>query len=138
MARSILRHRAQGSKRGKGSMVHGLSRKDFLTGGLAVAAMRGPAVAAEGPLQRPIPKSGEKLTVVGLGTAVVFGTAPPEAQRAVVKALVDSGASLIDTAPTSSGNYAGAEPGTGQAAAALGLRKRCFFATKVGARTKDA
>lgn len=117
-------------------MVHGLSRKSFLAGSLAVLGQ--PALAAEAPLQRAIPKSGEKLTVVGLGTAVVFGNAGVEAQRAVVKALVESGGSLIDTAPTSSGNYEGAEPGTGQAAAALGLRKRCFFATKVGARTKEA
>ena len=92
-------------------------------------------MAAEtGLLRRPIPKSGETLPAVGLGTAVVFNGTPPEQRRAVVKALLDTGGKLIDTAPS----YGEGEGATGAAVAELDARKRTFLATKIGTRGRDA
>lgn len=120
-----------------------LSRREVLAFGAGIgvaAALRGaPSFAAEGPvLQRPIPRSGERLPVVGLGTAIVFDIGEDEARRAerraVIQALVEGGGRLIDTAPS----YGAAEVVVGDLLAATGAREKVFLATKVRVAGREA
>ena len=109
------------------------SRRDILAlGGAIAAAAALPRAAAAGPVMtRPIPRTGERLPVVGLGTAIVFDVGADAARRAVqsavIAALVEGGARVIDTAPS----YGTAESVVGELVAALGMRDRIFLATKV-------
>ena len=89
------------------------------------------ARSAEEPLAtRVIPHSGERLPVVGIGTAVIFDFQnDPDKQAArseVIRTLAAGGGSLIDTAPA----YGRAEERLGEIVAALGVRDRLFLATK--------
>ena len=82
-------------------------------------------------LTRPIPTSGESLPVIGLGTWQVFdvdGSAQELADRQqIVKALFDTGGSVIDTSPM----YRRSERIVGEVLAAVGLHDQAFLATKV-------
>jgi aryl-alcohol dehydrogenase-like predicted oxidoreductase len=112
------------------AMSEALSRRDAMALGLAAGAVAsaGDALAADAPiLRRAIPKSGEKLPAVGLGTAVVFDSAQKAALTDVVKTLVADGGRVLDTAPS----YGEAESVTGDILAATGLRKSIFLATKL-------
>jgi aryl-alcohol dehydrogenase-like predicted oxidoreductase len=113
-----------------------------MTGGLAAAALGiAPASAATASakplLTRPIPRTGEQLAVVGLGTAIVFdiaGDAPRIAERrTVIETLLAGGARLIDTAPS----YGAAESVAGDLLADLKVRDKVFLATKVRATARD-
>jgi aryl-alcohol dehydrogenase-like predicted oxidoreductase len=90
-------------------------------------------VLAEGILPlltRPIPSTGEPLPAVGLGTAAIFGTADAgtlQSARAVVRALIDNGGKLIDTAST----YGDAERILGDVIGPASLRDKLFIATKL-------
>jgi len=107
-------------------------------GGLGAAlAMPGVAASAAEPLlTRPIPRTGEALPVVGLGTAINFDVVddPPKhaALAAVLRALVEGGGKLIDTAAS----YGNAENVIGALVAEMGLRSRVFVATKIAARDR--
>ena len=93
------------------------------------------AWAAKGSIiTKAIPKSGEKLPVVGLGTASSFASSQDaDARKDVIKALLDNGATLIDTAPS----YAQAEEVTGNILQELGVTKKVFVATKVRVEGRD-
>lgn len=119
-----------------------LSRRGILALGVgigAVAALRiAPAFAAAAPvLTRPIPRTGERLPVVGIGTAIVFdigGDAAKRSERgAVIRTMIDGGARLIDTAPS----YGTAEDVVGDLLATMGTRDRIFLATKVRVAGRD-
>jgi aryl-alcohol dehydrogenase-like predicted oxidoreductase len=101
---------------------------------LVLSGRVGPASAqAEAPpmLTRPIPRSGEALPVIGLGTAVAFNIGDDLAARAaragVIAGLAAAGGKVIDTAPS----YGGAESLVGDLVAEAGLRGRVFLATKL-------
>jgi diketogulonate reductase-like aldo/keto reductase len=101
-----------------------------LAGGAALAPSL--AVAQATPMiTRPIPSSGERLPVVGLGTAYQWYS---DDQRAalgsVVRALVAGGGSVIDTAGNS-GGYGIAETMLGEVIAEGNLRPRLFLASKI-------
>jgi diketogulonate reductase-like aldo/keto reductase len=90
------------------------------------------AARAAGPLlRRPIPKSGEMLPVIGIGTAIIFDIAGEPAKIAerseVVRTLVSGGGRLIDTAPS----YGAAEEVLGGILTTTHLRDHLFLATKV-------
>src|SRR3990172_5960510 len=73
--------------------------------GVAAVIPIGGAGAAVGPvLTRHIPRTGERLPVVGLGTAIVFDIGDDAAKRAerraVIQTMTDGGGRLIDTAPS--------------------------------------
>ena len=96
-----------------------------LGAGFAATAWR-PALGQEkagasGLITRPIPDSGERLPVVGLGTSQVFEIRDDPVQRQacaeVLKTLVAGGGTLIDTAPS----YGTAESVVGDLLAAIGL-----------------
>lgn len=109
-----------------------LTRRQFAV--FAAASMLAPRALAQrdntAPLMRAIPRSGERLPAVGLGTASVFdrdSDATRQAAAEVVHALLDGGGRLIDTAST----YGDAEVVLGKVMAADNLRGRLFIATKV-------
>jgi len=79
---------------------------------------------------RPIPSTGEPLPPVGLGTAEVFdvaNTATLQKANAVVRALINNGGKLIDTAST----YGDAERILGDVIGPASLRGKLFIATKL-------
>jgi len=82
------------------------------------------------PITRAIPRSGERIPAVGLGTASVFNRDDESTRRSateVMHTLVDAGARLVDTASV----YGDAEIVLGQVIAAGSLRDKVFIATKV-------
>jgi aryl-alcohol dehydrogenase-like predicted oxidoreductase len=108
-----------------------MTRREFTT--LAAATLLAPSVFAQntgaGPITRAIPSTGERIPVVGLGTASVFDRDDEATRRAaaeVVRALVDAGGRLIDTAST----YGDAESVLGSVIATGGSREKLFIATK--------
>ncbi len=128
-----------------------LSRRDAIKVGLGVGvtalvghgrptALLGarPGLAQTGDLiTKPIPSSGERIPVVGIGTARRYSVGEAAAERAplreVLEAFPNLGGTLIDTAPA----YGTAEPVVGDLLAELGNRDRYFLATKVGVRNTD-
>ena len=106
-------------------------------GALAAGGVSLPAMSAEPLISRPIPASGEKLPLLGLGTWQVFDVASAGTEylqaRATVQTLVDGGASLVDSSPM----YGRSESVTGDVTAELGVRNRLFVATKVWTRGHD-
>jgi len=99
--------------------------------GIALAPRWALAEAEMARITRAIPSSGERLPVVGLGTSASFSRAARgeerEALRAVLRALVEHGGSVIDTAPA----YGASEEVLGQFAAELAITDKLFWATKV-------
>lgn len=109
-----------------------LSRREFaMLVASSMLASRAVAQPANAPiLMRPIPKGGERIPAVGLGTASVFDRDSDATRRSaaqVLHALLDGGGRLIDTAST----YADAEVVLGKVIAAENLRDRIFIATKL-------
>ncbi|TQF13284.1 aldo/keto reductase [Myxococcus llanfairpwllgwyngyllgogerychwyrndrobwllllantysiliogogogochensis] len=89
-------------------------------------------------LTRPIPKSGEALPVIGLGTWQTFDVGTSAAERAplkqVLQRFLDSGARLIDSSPM----YGRAERVVGDVLASLADAPKPFLATKVWTTGRDA
>ena len=87
--------------------------------------------APEAPITRPIPVSGERLPVVGVGTWQTFDVGGDAGARAplreVVALFAQEGGRLIDSSPM----YGSSESVAGDLVAELGLRDQLFFATKV-------
>jgi aryl-alcohol dehydrogenase-like predicted oxidoreductase len=86
-------------------------------------------------VNKPIPSSGERLAVVGLGTNNYSPASPEEraARREVVAGLTAAGAQVIDTAPA----YRQSEETLGELIADIGNRKQVFLATKITAPKGD-
>ena len=89
------------------------------------------AAAERKMIDRPIPSTGERLPVVGLGTYSVFDVDSTPAEIAIrkeiVQLLLGEGGSLIDTSPM----YNRSERVIGDVIAAGVPREPVFFATKV-------
>lgn len=119
------------------------SRRTVLKGGLAlgvglsVSGVPGTGIGhslASAPsdlVTRPIPSSGERIPVIGIGTARRYDVDDSAAARAplreVLRAFPELGGRLVDTAPS----YGRAEPVVGDLVAAIGNRDKLFLATKV-------
>ncbi len=88
-------------------------------------------------MTRPIPKSGERLPVVGLGTWRTFDVGTGNAERAgpakVLRLFVENVALVLDSSPM----YGAAETVVGDIVQELGLAPRLFLATKVWIRGRD-
>ena len=86
---------------------------------------------------RPIPRTGEQLPVIGLGTWQTFDVGADRKARAplddVLRTLLDAGARVIDSSPM----YGRAEEVTGDELAAIGAAQP-FLATKVWTSGKQA
>ncbi len=116
-----------------------LTRRDILKlgAGTAAAALGGTARSAGGPLvTRPIPSSGERLPVVGIGTNRYRSGSEADIAplRETLKTFAAAGGKLIDTAPM----YGSSEVVLGQLIAELGIRKQLFLATKVYSNGREA
>src|SRR3954468_3646533 len=125
------------------SARHDRNRRRFLqTLGAVVAPLPSvpSAMTAGAPtmITRPIPRSGEALPVVGLGTWQAFDVGPRAAEREelkeVLRLLVDSGGKVVDSPPM----YGQAERVVGDLTSDLKLRDKLFFATKVWTSGREA
>jgi len=121
-----------------------VSRRDAIKFGLGAGALlslgklpRFGSIAAPGALiERAIPSSGEKLPVVGMGTAVKYENPTPEQLvelTNVLRRFPELGGKVLDTAPS----YGRAESVVGEALAELKNRDKYFLATKVGRPARD-
>ncbi|MGB6104108.1 MAG: aldo/keto reductase [Pusillimonas sp.] len=115
-----------------------ISRRDYLTlcmtvgagsmlaPGLLRAKEKSPAL-----ITRPIPSSGERLPVVGLGSSATFSSAAGaedvEALKQVFRTFVEQGGSVFDTAPS----YGASEVVAGRIVNELGINDKVFWATKL-------
>ncbi len=115
-----------------------LSRGDFLKAlggtGAAIAAVGLLPEIAEAMTKlptRPIPATGERIPVLGLGTSRVFNRAMDAQSRAPLKEVIElhfaAGGTMIDTAP----RYGKSEIVVGDLLRELGATKKTFIATKV-------
>jgi aryl-alcohol dehydrogenase-like predicted oxidoreductase len=82
-------------------------------------------------LTRPIPSSGERIPVVGLGSSATFRSVAESEDvaglRDVLAAMAEGGATVFDTAPS----YGASEEVAGRLARELGITNKLFWATKV-------
>src|SRR5205823_12243829 len=87
-------------------------------------------------IMRPIPSSGEKLPVIGLGTWQTFDVDPAQSAplAEVLRTFVKLGGRVVDSSPM----YGRAEQVIGNLLTKLKLRDSLFLATKVWTRGKQA
>lgn len=123
-----------------------LTRRRFLAGaaGLAALGAGGAGGAGTAMATRPIPRSGERLPVIGLGTWRTFDVGPSEAERApcleVLRRFLAGGGRVVDSSPM----YGEVETVVGDLLATLraeGARppdRRPFLATKVWTQGRAA
>ncbi|HUF49789.1 MAG TPA: aldo/keto reductase, partial [Longimicrobiales bacterium] len=114
-----------------------LSRRTILKCGLGAGAAilcdRLPAFAAPHAalITKPIPSSGERIPVIGLGSAGTFDLARGHLEydvgRDVIRLFHQLGGRVIDTAPT----YQRSELFIGETARSLDIQHELFLATKV-------
>jgi len=90
------------------------------------------ALASDAKLiTRAIPRTNERLPIVGLGSSATFAQVARSedisALRAVLEQMVDLGGTVFDTAPA----YGASEEVAGRIAQELGIAKKLFWATKL-------
>lgn len=117
-----------------------ITRREFLSivSGAGVYLFSEESAMAETIIKRPVPKSGELLPVIGLGTWQAFDVGASDTARAplrqVLSEFVKLGGSAIDSSPM----YGKSETVAGDLAAELALRDKLFIATKVWTTGRDA
>jgi aryl-alcohol dehydrogenase-like predicted oxidoreductase len=98
---------------------------------LAIRPRLAIAAAREALISRPIPSSGERVPVIGLGSSATFRSVADRedaaALRDVLRAMIERGAAVFDTAPS----YGASEEVAGRLARELGVTEKIFWATKV-------
>jgi aryl-alcohol dehydrogenase-like predicted oxidoreductase len=120
--------------------VRRIRRRDFLrlALGAGAVAFTGDWAMAENLIRKPIPKTGELLPAVGLGTWQTFDVGAAKFARAplkeVLREFVRLGGSVLDSSPM----YGKSESVAGDLAAELGAHKQLFLATKVWTSGRDA
>lgn len=127
-------------------MTNAITRRQILALGATLAAtaavpralaQSGASAQSSALLTRAIPKSAERLGVVGLGTQFVLDIGNDTDKRAsrisVIRALLDNGGSVIDTAPS----YGPAEATLGDLLAEMKARERAFISTKFRVSGRD-
>jgi len=122
----------------------GISRREALTlmlgAGLGLAARGLPAAGPDvgGQMLREIPRSGEQIPALGLGSSDTFEVGATEAARAPVRAVLDRyaelGGRVVDTSPM----YGTAESVIGDLAQELRVRSKLWLATKVWTRGRES
>ena len=118
-----------------------LSRRQWLqlVSALGASAASGAARAADAkPIRAVIPRTGEPLPVIGLGTWQTFdvgrAAATREPLRDVLREFVALGGKVVDSSPM----YGESERVVGDLTAGLGLRDKLFLATKVWTSGRNA
>jgi len=119
-----------------------ISRREWLrrsVGSSAVLALdprrlhtRIPHLLQQQPvITRPIPSTGERLPIIGLGSSATFSqvarSEDVSALKEVLRTLVEKGGTVFDTAP----GYGASEEVAGRVARELGITDKIFWATKV-------
>ncbi|MGH7503694.1 MAG: aldo/keto reductase [Longimicrobiales bacterium] len=121
-----------------------ISRRDLLKLGVGAGAsllgdrlpaharqVISPALAQPERITKAIPSSGERLPVIGLGSAQTFNLTPQDQDyangREVVRLFHEMGGKVIDTSPT----YGRSEQFLGATTRELGINNDVFIATKV-------
>ncbi len=114
-----------------------VSRREWLrlSAGAGAALSLNPrvleALQSQALVTRAIPSSGERIPVVGLGGANTFSRVARnedfDAVRGVLRALVEGGASVFDTAA----GYGASEEVSGRVAEEIRIAERIWWATKV-------
>jgi aryl-alcohol dehydrogenase-like predicted oxidoreductase len=115
------------------------TRRQLLLASGALLAASARAQAAERPmsmLTRKIPRTGEALPVIGMGTWQTFDVGPGERAPLVdvLKALLAAGGRVIDSSPM----YGRAEEATGDVIERAAVSGKPFLATKVWTSGKAA
>ncbi len=112
------------------------SRRAFLASMTALGAavpfgLPGKPAAATSPLAKPIPKTGERLPIVGMGSWLTFDVGDDQAARdvrvQVLNAFFEAGGGMIDSSPM----YGTSEAVIGHSLARVGDIEKLFAATKV-------
>jgi len=114
-----------------------LTRREYLRNSTLIAAASAlptgllRAFESGNLITRAIPKTGEELPIVGLGSSATFRSVAQSddvsALTGVIETLVENGGTVFDTAPS----YGASEEVSGQIARDIGLTKKIFWATKV-------
>ena len=116
-----------------------IARRTVLKAGLAALAVAWPPAWARralgaAPLTRPIPSTGERVPVIGLGSWITFNVGNDPVLRdqcaAVISAFVAAGGRRIDCSPM----YASSQPTIGYGLGKLGSPPALFSAEKVWIR----
>jgi aryl-alcohol dehydrogenase-like predicted oxidoreductase len=103
---------------------------------LAQSAFGGVSLQTADLITRAIPSTGERLPVVGMGTAVLYENPTPEQiqpLRETLRAFPGLGGRVLDSSPS----YGRAEAVVGDLLAELGTRERFFLATKAYVRGSE-
>lgn len=103
-----------------------------MAGGLTMSQLAAQESSAPSMITRPIPSSGEKLPVIGMGTWQTFDVADPAPLEEVLKVFSELGGKLLDSSPM----YGKSEQVAGDLIGKLGLRDKLFVATKVWTKGK--
>lgn len=115
-----------------------INRRQALAGGAAIGLeLVNPASAQARMPRRPIPGTTESLPVIGLGSSKVvqeIAANGPEPLAAVLRELVASGGSVVDTWPRNADNDAA----FGRVIAEPGLRDALFVTTKIDRPGREA
>ena len=120
-----------------------LTRREYLAltaqAGAALALLPKALLAQAGDLiTRAIPKTGEQLPIIGLGSSATFsqiaGAADIEAIKSVFTAMLEQGGTVFDTAP----GYGASEEVAAKAINELGVRDKLFWATKLNVAGRGA
>jgi aryl-alcohol dehydrogenase-like predicted oxidoreductase len=118
-----------------------MKRRDVLNvfaAAAAAAAFPSQLHSASAMSTRKIPRSGESLPLIGLGTWQAFDVGPNAPERGelkeVVATLAQQPKSVVDSSPM----YGQAERVVGDLTSELGVRDQLFFATKVWTSGRDA
>ena len=114
----------------------------LLLDGAGAAARMSPELALRRSalITKPIPSSGERIPVIGLGSSQTFNLAPGNEAyvqaQTVVRLFRELGGSVIDSSPT----YQRSEHFVGETIRQFGIEKEIFVATKVnvGSRGVEA
>ncbi|TQV77215.1 aldo/keto reductase [Aliikangiella marina] len=89
------------------------------------------AASTQTLITRKVPKTGESLPVIGLGTSATFrriaGGEDVSQLKNVIKTLLDNGGTVFDTAPS----YSESERVAGKIVQTMGAADRVFWATKL-------
>lgn len=113
-----------------------ISRREWLQrtmAGSGLLALNPQAVFAKTAnlITRAIPRTSEKLPIIGLGSSATFAQVARSddvaALRAVLKQMVELGGTVFDTAPS----YGASEEVAGRIAQELGIANKLFWATKL-------
>jgi aryl-alcohol dehydrogenase-like predicted oxidoreductase len=120
-----------------------MTRRSAIAAMAAATAMLGApgramAAGAGGMVTRRVPRTGEELPVIGMGSSGTFDVGDDAASRDplrdVLRTFAEAGGSVIDTSPM----YGRAETVLGDLIDDLGLHPQLWLATKVWTRGREA